>query len=305
MAETKILYNSTQTLLDLPRVAPNGVQLMTQPTTATVRIGTPAVAMPADGDEADVDELSTDVSADANEGETQLAVTEAEFTRGQSLLIQTPTGETFVVTSLTQGESDTLNIDEPLPMAVPTGSTVKGWAVSIPLTLAQTALPGQECLALWTAVVGEVPDEVTYTWAQSFRIVRRQPVWTLTAGSLTKSYPAILNLRSRKDASLSEVIAAALDDLVLPWLEASGIDEEDIITPATLEPVHKIACLLQLTRLNTQITPEMREDIANAWAKAKETALARKSWCVQPQVETPTPRPEQPSKPAMGLRLTR
>lgn len=302
MSEPKILLDSTQTLRAYVEVDVGGEYVRGQPSAVTVRIATPSTSMPAEGAgvAADIDTLSTTLSGDVDEGAVELAIEEAAVVRGRRYLVRNPAGDEAVVKATKGGTLDTLYVAEPLPFEGVTGATVKGFSVSKALTAAQTEEAGAG-LAMWRVTV----DGVVYEFAQPFRIVRRLLVATLTADKLTTAWPVVRQLRTRNDLSLEEIIAAAWEHRVLPWLAAQDIEEEDVVSAHALEPLHAVGCVLQLAEGNTQIGPELVERTQRRWEQVATTTLARKDWHVEEQVEQPAPRPDAPAKPAMGMRLVR
>lgn len=305
MAEQKILLGSTQTLLSYPRVGPGGEWMREVPASCEVRIGTPAVSLPSTYDAATVDSVDTTTTA-ASEGDTSLTVASMTAVKGRRYLVGTlgaVTGAQYIeVESARAGAltSAAMQLAEPLPMAVPASSPVKGWAVSHPLTATETAQAG-ECLALWRAVIGGV----SYEWSQAFRIVRRIPVSILTPTRLTQSWPVVRTMRSRQDLDLEEIIRVAWEHRILPWAAANSISEEDIVAVDALEPLHAIACVQQLVINNPAIQPELRAAVEDRWNQLRETTLARKDWYDVRQEADPPPRPDTPPLVRTGVRLVR
>lgn len=303
MSEPKILLGSTQTLRCYVQVDVGaGVVLRAQPSAATVRIGTPAVAMGDDDSAvvADRDTLSTDLTADAAKGVVQYFVNEATFAKGRELLLTTPTGEQATVKSMTSGLSDLLDIAEPVDFIARTGSTLQGFSVSKALSSAQTAQPGNG-LAMWRVTI----DGEDYPIAQPFRVVRRMAVQMLTESELMTSWNVVKQLKSRQDISLGEIMTAAWEHRVLPWLEAQNIAEENVVSSAALVPLHAIGCVLQLADGAQQVGPELAERLQKRWDQCAAQTLARKTWYVTEQLETPPPRPDAPAKPRSGPALVR
>jgi hypothetical protein len=241
--------------------------------------------------------LTTAVAAS---GAQSLTVASATWVRGRRYIIETIDGHVLDVTSRQSSTGTTLYITEPLPIAVPTGSAVKGWAVLRALTADETEEPGN-AEALWSAVVGGV----TYVWMQSFRIARRIPVSMLTPTTLTQTWSNIRALRARQDTDLEEVILAAWEHRILPLLAARQVSEEDVVSVDALEPLHAIACVLQLAMGNAAVTAEMFDRLEARWSQLVESTFARKDWFEAPQDETPEIRPDAPPVVKTGIRLVR
>jgi hypothetical protein len=287
-AAQKILRDSTDTLLVYPQLSAGGPALLEQAASCTVRIGTPAVAMPSSSSSATVDSLSATTATEASEGDTSLVVASAAtWIRGRQYLLTLTTGEVLVVASEKSGSSTTLYLSEPVPCAVPSGSTVKGYALTKALTADQTAQVG-EGLALWTPSL----TSISATFAQQFRIVRRIPRWTLTERVLTTSYPLLHTLRARNDVTFGELLQTVWDMRLLPLLEARGIRAEQIMSPDRLEPVHAIMCVHHLLALD----PAREQAFVDRWAEearqAFETALAGKELWIDADDEEATARDE-------------
>lgn len=304
MSEQRILVGSTQTLVSYPRLN-NGQIVMAQPTSCTVRIGTPAVAMPTATVSATVDTVSTTLSSATAEGYTSLALAgSVAVVAGQRYILTGASGgiPPVLVEAINAGTVSSVVTAEPLPTGMDSGASFKGFAVSYALSAAQTDQPGSG-LALWRAVIASV----TYEWAQSFRVVRRIPVCPLTATRLTQAYPVIHTLRARTDLSLDELIRTSWEFRVLRALEAKGVQEDDIISTEVLEPLVAIGCLLQLAVQDPTLQPDFVQRIADDYDRTMTSVLSSRHWYEDHQSTNPAPRHEgeQPTPRRGDMRLSR
>ena len=305
MSEQKILRDTAQTLLSYPRLGDSGEVLRQVPASVTVKIGTPAESFDETTSYAagTVDAVSTTLSAAVDEGATSLTIASAAIRRGRRYLVADGAGGFVDVESRSEGTLTTMQLAEPLPRALASGAAVRGFACSIALTTAQTDLVGNG-IAEWRATMSS-PDSRVLVWTQGFRIVRRLLLYTLTPTRLTQAWPAIQPLRTRQDVDLEETISATWAHRILPLLAAKGIDEDDVVGADALEPLHALACLMQLLLPNPSTAGELFDRLERRWAQLEETTFSRKDWWQVPQDQTPQPRPEDQLRPAMGTRLVR
>jgi hypothetical protein len=161
------------------------------------------------------------------------------------VLIRSTTGEQFVARCALTQTSATLRLASPIPMALPSGSSVFGIAISRALTADETEDEGKAKVA-WTATVGGQ----TLAWTEEFEIVRRVPRWELDDDLLTQRFPEVLALRDSNDLALEELREAALEEELLPRLrakkdqEGNPLREANIISTWPLVPAHVAACKL-------------------------------------------------------------
>lgn len=278
---------------------------MAQPTSCTVRIATPAVSMPSTYDNATVDTVSQTLSANVAEGDIALYLSSAAaLVRGRDYIVTGTADSTppLLVRAENGGTVTDVLLAEPIPTALATASTFKGFAVSHALTTTETANPGNG-LALWRAVI----DSVTYEWAQSFRIVRRIPVCPLTTTRLTQAYPVIHTMRARTDTSLDELVLSSWEFRVLRALEAKGITEENIISTEVLEPLVAIGCLLQLCLQDPTLAADYVDRVQQDYDRTMASVLGSRHWFETEQHENPSPRPntEDPTPRRGAIGLTR
>lgn len=303
MSEQRILVGSTQTIVSYPRVSPSGALVCGQPSSAQVRVGTPAVSLPSSFSSATVDTLSTTVGYNADEGEWVITLGATQtLVSGRQYLVQLSGDEPLVVTNRASGSVNAILCTEPLPMRIYATSTVLGFAVYTALTAEQTAQPGP-ALALWRATI----SGVTYEWHQPFRVVRRLPTIPLTPAKLTETYPVIHTLRARTDRTLQEVIEAAWNHRVVRALNAKGIQEEDIVSSDVLEPALAAACLFHLVHQGPEHSPDYVMRLKEDFEQSLASALASRHWYEEHQLENPSPAPdtESPTPNRATLRLTR
>jgi hypothetical protein len=303
VVEQRILRGTTPTLVSYPRLRPDRLA-QAQPTgTPRVKLAMPAVEATAFAN-AVADTLSATVTASAAEGESELAITSSTIVAGRQYLVGFD-GRTLVVEARSGGTGQTtMRLAQPLPYDVPDDATVTGFAVSIALTAEQTEQVG-EASALWEAVV----DGGTLRWSSLFRVVSRMPTALLTPAELVRAYPSIRSLKPAAETTWDEVITAAWEHQVVPLLEAKGAFEEDVVSDATLVPLHALACLVHLAAFNFTLDQQMRDSLATAWSEKVSTTFARKSYAeaIQAGEDDAAPQPRQPgNEPNRArMRLTR
>lgn len=260
-AAQHILLDSTQSLATYPPV-------LAQASAATVRVQTPAQSLQATGDSATIDTISVLTTAAAAEGATSITVASAAWVKDVQYFVATTTGETFVVESQETETGTTLTVKSPLPMAVPSSSTVKGWRITHALTAAETAQAG-EAHALFTATLGGV----SYTWAHQFRIVRRNAAYSLNAQGLATLAPRAQNLKPSTDKDFTESIRAAWERYLLPSLEAKQIHVERIFSWGRLEAAHAAAVEMMLLQQAGR-DPAIVDDARKEYLRTLEATLA-------------------------------
>ncbi len=281
----KVLRGSTATLETYPPVY---AQATGQP---TARIGTPAVSMPTSGSNATVDSLSTDVSGDAAEGDTEIEVTSAAWQRARRYVAESTTGAVFPIISGSSGAADTLYLQEPLPTPLATGSTIKGYRLSIALTAEQTASIGNACVIEWTAIL----DGVSHTWAEDFAIVERDGEYTLDHITLTRSSPFCKRLQADSDPDFSEMIDAAWRRYVKPALLAKRIRPELFVSREELEPAHIAACEHLAAQSSQDMDSQVRDEKRREYSQALDLVLASDSlWIDSTAQQLTQPDPSAP-----------
>lgn len=305
MTEQRILRDTTQTLISYPRLGDSGEVLRQVPASVEVKIGTPALAFDETAAYAAgiVDAYDETLSAAALEGATSLAVSSGAIKRGRRYLVADGAGGFIEVESRTEGTGTTMQLAEPLPRALASGAVVKGFACTVALTAAQTDMVGNG-IAEWKATMAS-PDSRVLVWQQSFRIVRRLLLFTLTPSRLTQVWPALMAMRNRQDVDFEELINATWTHRILPLLAARSIQEDDVVSADRLEPLHALACMMQVMLANPQTPSDTYERFERRWLQLEESTFAASDWWKTAQDETPQPRPELQALPVMGLRLTR
>lgn len=201
-----ILEDSTETLKVYPPMEWAG-----QASAATVRIGTPSTSMPAEGsgDAATVSSVSASTNAAAEENDTTLSfASDPGLTPGELYLISHDDLDSdFRVEVVSTGT--TVRLKNPLPVDLPSGTTITGEAISHALTSAETANPGR-ALAIWTATI----DGVSREWEQQFRIVPRAFSSRLSVPELEQLAPEFVRMRDPRDQTGQEAIDAAYEQLI-------------------------------------------------------------------------------------------
>ncbi len=309
MSTQRILKDSTTTIVSYPRVE-QGDFVVGVPTSAEVRIGTPAVAMPGEDSwsSALVESVSATLTVAAAVGDTSLTadgVGLLTWLAGRKYLVTPTDGAPLLVTSA-RTDSETLSspsppllyLTEPLERALSTTTTIAGYSIRIALTAAQTALVGSG-VAVFRAVI----EGITYSWSTAFRIVRRLVVIPLTGPELTGAYSVVHSMQPATQ-TLEEVIDAAWEYRLLPTLLAKGVREEDIVDAEALRPLLALACVVHLAVLSRSADPVWRDAVIADFERLTATTFSRVDWHDAPQDADPPRDPDQ-TRRRVGLRVTR
>lgn len=298
MAEQRIQRASTQTLVSYPRLHPDNV-LLGQPSSATVKLQTPAV-QETTYSAAVADALSTTTQGAHQEGDDHVTLASSvALVAGRRYLIALASGRYIEVQALEGGTQNTLWTAEPLPCDIANGSAVRGFAVTKALTAAQTDQPG-DALALFRATV----NGGTYEWSESFRIVNKVTSPRLTPTRLTHAYPIMSSLRDTNDIDYEAVIDAAWDHRIVPLLAARKILDEDVISDEALVPLHALACVLHVVEPDPRFSADFIARMREAYDKTVDTTFSRIDFAVRDQTDL-TPR-STGAEPRWGtMRATR
>jgi len=300
----RILLGTTQSVVSYPRVLRDDVmRLSGVPTSATARrVGQvsrdPETAYVA----ASIDALSTTTQGAHQEGDESITLAGAvAIVAGRRYLITDAThGRVLTVEATRTGTSTEMWLAEPLLADVANGSAVRGLEVSVALTAAQTSEPGPGYV-LFRATV----DGILTEWDEAFRVVRRITSIALTTTTLQHLYPVVRRLASSTDTTLEESIGAAWLAMVQPWLAATGILDEDVITDDVLIPVHAAAVVLHLARQWPAADVAYVERLETAYEQTKATTKDRVDLAIRSQLEA-TPDPPSPgNEPKQKIMVTR
>jgi hypothetical protein len=223
-----------------------------------------------------------------------------DFTRGVRYLITTTTGEVFPVEcALTDGDATTLQLADPLPMDVASGSTISGWRITRALSASHTTSIGRG-VAWWTATLGGISEE----WSTEFRIVERDGSYSLSHDTLVDSSPYIINRRPDADDDYSETIDAAWRRFMLPAILAKGLRPERIVSRQLLEPAHIAACELYVASAyesDIQVRAEKKQD----FREQLELVLNASELWVTDEAQNLSPPDPEAARPFLITRTTR
>jgi hypothetical protein len=282
--EQRVLKGSTTTIVSYPRLRPSDV-VVGVPSNAKVRVWGPSVPAPEAFTTALVDTVNTTVTAEAREGDTEVAIVAATLVRGRQYLLTAASGALLVVESRTGGNTTTLALAQPLPVDVDVGASLRGFAVTRALTALETANVGQAS-ALWQATV----DGSSVEWSQCFRVVRRIPTALLTPTRLTQAYPILLSMAPPTGLDLEAAIAAAWEHQMVGLLEAKGVFDENVLSDETIVPLHALACCRQLFDFDPRADAAFVARLEKKWDAEVATTFARVGYAEREQTEDPLPR---------------
>ena len=244
---------------------------------------------------ATVDTLSTTTQGAHQEGDDHVTLSASvALVANRRYLLEPGNGRHLDVRALEGGTTNQLRTAEPLPCDVPNGSSVKGWAVTIALTAAQTNQVG-DALALFRAVI----NGNTYEWSESFRIVNRITSPRLNPTMLTHAYPILASLRDTNDIDYEETIQSAWEHRIVPALAAKGILDEDVISDEALIPWHASACVLHLIEPDPRFSSDFVSRMRDLYDQQQQTTFGRADFAVRDQL-TPSPR-DTGGEPKFGV----
>ncbi len=237
----KILEDSTESILTYPPDSYAG-----QATSADVRVRTPSTDLP-DTDSwqsATIDSVSATTNAAAAKGADELSFASTpSATAGRRYLLELADGHTFSVEVIADDGAGTVTLAEPLPMAVPTSTPFKGYAITHALTAAESSDVGEGLVKVRATIAS-----VEYRWDHQIRIVRERLRIPLTGAELSRLRPEIRDLRSPRDEDLSETIDAAWQTILRPNLRGRNFHEDRIKSHEDLQAPLASACVLFLKR---------------------------------------------------------
>lgn len=231
------------------------------------------------------DTTSATVQGAHSEGGEHLTVAASTaWVRGKRYLVVAD-GHRFLVRCSRTVTGTTLSLGSPLPVDVASGSTVSGYEVSYQLPTAAVANVGAG-IVRWSVDL----DGQSYEWHDEFKVSRRIPQWPLDGDELTRRFPEILAQRDSLDGDLEETIEAALEEELLPRLEAKGIEQENIISSWSLIPAHVAAVRLFVARDSRSASPERREELRKNLEDVIQRALDdQRAWYDAPETSDPSP----------------
>jgi hypothetical protein len=285
--------------------------------TATVRgpsDGEPVAATPT------IDPLSGTVSVEALEGDTELTLSaSASYVQGRRYLLTTEEGSTVVEAAFT-GTGASITLASPLPMAAQVGATLRGIAVLVPLTEAQTTMLDSSTVAsapppvrarvtdvgrFGLVEVRCLVDGIAQAFSEAYRIARRMARVPLSAAELVQDYPSIRSMRAAIDRGYSQLIDAAWTNLVLPRVLVRGKWPEDILDTTVLRAALGNAVMLHAVRQERQVDADFVDRWQTAFDLEIDRAVARIDWHEDPYHSVnPSPTPD-PSQRSFGGRTLR
>jgi hypothetical protein len=232
---------------------------------ARVRIQTPSHPMPATWTAAQLDSFTESLSVASREGETFLTVSSLATplaTDGRLYYVFTASGERFSV-KLTDIQSVgigsyRLHLADPLPMALPIGTNIGGYAVFYDFDATEVTNQG-ECIARWQVDIRVGADIVQHVWDEPFLIVNAETNYTLNSASLVRTYPMVDRLRPPTDEDLTEIIKTGWTNYLRSDLEGKGIKANQIKSWERLEAAHAAACVYHLVLTDERQDAEYRE----------------------------------------------
>lgn len=275
--------DSQETIRSYPRLRGAPLFDLISASSATVTVSTPGYTGTAVS--ATIEDVDVTTQGAHSEGGEHLTVSDSTaWVRGRRYLVVAD-GHRFLVRCSRTVTGTTLSLGSPLPVDVPTGSPVTAYEVRYQLPAAATAAVGGGIVRWVVTLAG-----VAYEWADEIKIVRRIPQWPLDADELTRRFPEILAQRDSLDGDLEETIEAALEEELLPRLEAKGIEQENIISSWSLIPAHVAAVRLFVARDSRSASPERREELRKNLEDVIQRALDdQRAWYDAPETSDPSP----------------
>ena len=120
------------------------VDLLSQPSAAFVRIGTPYTSMPLEGSEiaATLEGVSVSINAEQKKGKTTIEfASDPSFIAGRKYLLETVEGYQAIIEP--QNSGSTVTLSQGLPFAVGVGDTVKSLAIIASVSATDTQTTGR------------------------------------------------------------------------------------------------------------------------------------------------------------------
>tara|TARA_R100001230_G_C5686948_1_gene196932 strand:- start:2255 stop:3148 length:894 start_codon:yes stop_codon:yes gene_type:complete len=243
---------------------------------AFVRVQTPAVAMPDESTWtlATFDNVSRSVAGSSDEGTFRISLNPlgagGSISPGYQYVVEpADNNPNFVITVARVVSTTLLEVQDPLPQNVPTGSFIYGIRASVELEPEQVKNVGQ-CIARWRV---EDRDRRRYDWDQPFLIVNTHTNYSLNSSTLERMYPMVQRLRP-DDTQLEELIETAWRNYVRPDIEGKGMKSNQIKSWERLEPAHGAACVLHLVLTDERQDPEYRETWRTEYAHQMDLLFA-------------------------------
>lgn len=228
---TQLILKDTQAelLAYLPR---DPAYPLAQPTGVTFAVRTPALDSLGTPVAATVDPVVASTVAIAKRGSSQLSFGASPGAVARRLYVLShPSFSAPFYVQVSGVSGTTVYLTDPLPCNIPAGSTLLGAALTLALTLAQTA----EIDHLQTSIahVEATAGGVTRRWDHGFRIVRQEFARVLTVPKLLKLAPEVMRLRSDGSDTYGELIDSAYEYLIQD-LEGRGYEIARVNSPEKL-----------------------------------------------------------------------
>lgn len=272
--EQQVLRDGTGTLIAYPP-ASGAINNISTP---LVRVQTPSVQLPAVGaeDAAALDATNTVVNGAHTKGQDHVDIDNGAITLpipGRKYLIGKYAGDVdpIVITAVrvvNQGSHYRVYTQEPLQDNVAAGELFCGYAITHQLTTTETDVEG-DALAVWSVGIGGQK----YEWHQPFKVVRQFVHPDLTGADLLAQYPQVQRLSISGDATLSEAIGSAWENLIIPALEARGMYWERIKTVRRLNPPLALATVYHLQRSDARFPLDVLEESRQEYLRALDVAF--------------------------------
>lgn len=280
--EQRVIVGQAQTLVSYPRLVSDDL-VQGVPSSVYCKIWTPTTA-PTDYVAATADSYSETVTAAADIGDTEIAVSSGDIVAGRLYLLEDD-GYTQVIEARSGGSAQTtFRLAQPLARAVSTSATVKGFAVTKALTTDQTAQGGPGSVQ-WKATVNGAVVE----WAQNFRIAKRLPRMTLTPSRLGEAFGSVLAATPPTDPNLEGAILGAWKYDVVPLIENRAILDEDVTSGDALEALHAVAVILALYNLDPRVDDTFKARTQALYDERVRRTFARVTLTTRSQLGDPVP----------------
>lgn len=185
------------------------------------------------------------------------------FVAGETYLLSLPDGRRFRCRLAGVG-SGALQLDQPLPVAVPNGATLTGLAYGFTTSPTLTDLVRRRCRARWEYSVGGV----ALLHQQRFDVVREPWRLLLTETDLER-FDHTFGETAGSSGRWMTLVEGVSDDLAR-WLEARGL-YADLLKDR--DQIKRAAALGTLARFYGARPGADAQHLGNKWTKAYEAAL--------------------------------
>jgi len=207
-------------------------QPLGKPSAASIGVRTPADDSLASPQPATIDPVASVTNQDAARGTHELRFAAAPgATRFRLYILDHPSLSQPFYVQVADVAGTSVFLTDPLPCDIPAGAQFLGAALTLALSVAQTATV--DTITTSIAQVEATVSGVTRRWDHEIRIVRQEFAQALTVPKLLKLAPEVMRWRSDGSTTYGELIDAGYEYLIQD-LEGRGYEVTRINSPSKL-----------------------------------------------------------------------